>query len=170
MKTLNNTVVSFVNANIGAKPTVQQYFNGMLEGLTSSEVLVGSYYSSLTNTGKNLFNNLFTEVSEEVVSITKKVTKRSIKLRKQVSALTRRVRKGKKVTRATSPIYTVSLFNVMEAKSSELLRRVGITPTDTPILEIMSITTKEAAFIFNTEELCSSLKAVINMAVKVLAA
>ena len=49
MKTLNQTVVSFVNSNIEATPTIQEYFNGMLEGLSSQELLVGSYYSSLTH-------------------------------------------------------------------------------------------------------------------------
>ena len=64
MKTLNTAVVSFVNSNINVAPAVQEYFNGMLEGLSSSEILVGSYYSSLTSVGKGLFDRLFTEVSE----------------------------------------------------------------------------------------------------------
>lgn len=169
MKTLN-TVVSFVAANTSVEPTIQQYFNGMLEGLSSSEILVGSYYNSLTNTGKGLFNSLFTEVSEEVVSISKSIKTRSIKLRKQISAVAKRHRKAKKVVRSTSPIFTVNLFEKMEVEAGLLLRRVGITPTETPILELMSIPVQEAGFLFNSEELCNSLKAVLNMASKVLAA
>lgn len=172
MKTLNTAVVNFVAANTTTLPSIQAYFNGMLEGLTSNEVLVGSYYNTLTSQGKVIFNTLFTEVSEEVVSVSKAIKNRSHKLRKQISAMNkRRVKKGSKVARATAPIFTTpSLFSTMEAKASELLRRVGIKATETPILELMSIPATDAAFIFHTEELCSALKAVINMAAKVLAA
>ena len=58
----------------------------------------------------------------------------------------------------------------MEFEASLLLRRIGVIPTDSPILELMSIPVTEAGFIFNTEGLCNSLKAVLNMAAKVLAA
>lgn len=172
MKTLNNTVVSFVSSNTTVQPTIQAYFNGMLEGLTSSEVLIGSYYDTLTSQGKIMFNTIFTEVSEEVVSISKVIKYRSQKLRKQVSCMAKRrvKKKGSKVARATAPIFTTSLFSTMEAKASELLRRVGIKTTETPILELMAIPTIDAAFIFHTEELCSALKAVINMAAKALTA
>lgn len=172
MKTLNTTVVNFVSANITTTPSVQEYFNGMIEGLSPSEILVGSYYSSLSVMGKNLFNNLFTEVSEEVVSISKAIKTRSIKLRKQISAVTKRHSK-KKVARAGKGLFQISketLFSKMEFESGLLLRRVGITPTDSPILELMSIPVSEAGFLFNTEELCNSLKAVLNMAATVLAA
>ena len=170
MKTLNTAVVNFVAANSSELPSVQEYFNGMLEGLSSQEVLVGSYYSSLSVMGKNLFNNLFTEVSEEVVSISKTIKTRSIKLRKQVSAMTKRHRKTKKVERANSPIFKVSLVDKIQLEANLLLRRVGITPTDSPILELMAIPVTEAGFLFNTEGLCNSLKAVLNMAATVLAA
>ena len=172
MKTLNTNVINFVNNNATTLPTVQQYFNGMIEGLSSSEILVGSYYNSLTITGKGLFDRLFESVSEEVVSISKTIKTRSVKLRKQISAVAKRHSK-KKVERADKGIFTVSkesLFNKMEFESGLLLRRVGITPTQTPILELMSIPVSEAGFIFNTEGLCNSLKAVLNMAAKVLAA
>ena len=172
MKTLNTAVVSFVNSNINVAPAVQEYFNGMLEGLSSSEILVGSYYSSLTSVGKGLFDRLFTEVSDEVISISRTIKTRSNKLRKQISAVAKRHSKSK-VQRADKGIFTVSkesLFNKMEFEASLLLRRVGITPTDSPILELMSIPVTEAGFIFNTEGLCNSLKAVLNMAAKVLAA
>ena len=172
MKTLNTAVVSFVNSNINVAPAVQEYFNGMLEGLSSSEILVGSYYNSLTSVGKGLFNRLFTEVSDEVISISRTIKTRSNKLRKQISAVAKRHSKSK-VQRADKGIFTVSkesLFNKMEFEASLLLRRVGITPTDSPILELMSIPVTEAGFIFNTEGLCNSLKAVLNMAAKVLAA
>ena len=79
----------------------------MIEGLSPSEILVGSYYSSLSVIGKNLFNNLFTEVSEEVVSISKAIKTRSIKLRKQVSAVTKRHSK-KKVARADKALFQIS--------------------------------------------------------------
>ena len=172
MKTLNTAVVNFAAANINVAPTVQEYFNGMIEGLSSSEILVGSYYNSLTSVGKGLFDRLFTEVSDEVISISKTIKTRSNKLRKQVSAMAKRHTR-KKVERADKGIFTVSkesLFNKMEFESGLLLRRVGITPTQTPILELMSIPVSEAGFIFNTEGLCNSLKAVLNMAAKVLAA
>ena len=172
MKTLNTAVVNFVSANITTTPSVQEYFNGMIEGLSPSEILVGSYYSSLSVMGKNLFNNLFTEVSEEVVSISKAIKTRSVKLRKQISAVAKRHSK-KKVERSEKGIFIISketLFSKMEFEASLLLRRVGITPTDAPILELMSVPVSEAGFIFNTEGLCNSLKAVLNMAAKVLAA
>ena len=172
MKTLNTAVVNFVDVNINVAPTVQEYFNGMIEGLSSSEILVGSYYNSLTSVGKGLFDRLFTEVSDEVISISKTIKTRSNKLRKQVSAMAKRHTR-KKVERADKGIFTVSkesLFNKMEFEAGLLLRRVGITPTQTPILELMSIPVSEAGFIFNTEGLCNSLKAVLNMAAKVLAA
>ena len=172
MKTLNTAVVNFVSVNITTTPSVQEYFNGMIEGLSPSEILVGSYYSSLSVMGKNLFNNLFTEVSEEVVSISKAIKTRSIKLRKQVSAVTKRHSK-KKVARADKALFQISketLFQKMEFEASLLLRRVGVTPTDSPILELMAIPVTEAGFIFNTEGLCDSLKSVLNMAAKVLAA
>ncbi len=172
MKTLNTAVVNFVAANTTVQPTIQAYFNGMLEGLTSDQVLIGSYYDTLTSQGKIMFNTIFTEVSEEVASVSKAIKDRSIKLRKQISAMNkRRVKKGSKVARATAPIFTTpSLLSTMEAKASELLRRVGIKTTETPILELMAIPTIDAAFIFHTEELCSALKAVINMAAKALTA
>lgn len=172
MKTLNTNVINFVNNNATALPTVQQYFNGMIEGLSSSEILVGSYYNSLTITGKGLFDRLFVEVSEEVSNISKTIKTRSVKLRKQISAVAKRHTR-KKVERADKGIFTVSkesLFNKMEFEAGLLLRRVGITPTDAPILELMSVPVSEAGFIFNTEGLCNSLKAVLNMAAKVLAA
>ena len=172
MKTLNTAVVNFVAANSSELPSVQEYFNGMLEGLSSQEVLVGSYYSSLSVMGKNLFNNLFTEVSEEVVSISKTIKTRSVKLRKQISAVAKRHSK-KKVERSEKGIFIISketLFSKMEFEASLLLRRIGVIPTDSPILELMSIPVTEAGFIFNTEGLCNSLKAVLNMAAKVLAA
>ena len=173
MKTLNTAVVNFVSANINVAPSVQEYFNGFLEDLSSQEILVGSYYSTLTITGKALFNNIFTEVSEEIVSISRSIKSRSTKLRKQISAVAKRHRNAKKVQRADKGIFKISkevLFNKMEFEASLLLRRVGIIPTDTPILELMSIPVTEAAFLFNTEELCNSLKAVLNMAATVLAA
>lgn len=169
MKTLNANVVNFVSSNIIVTPTVQEYFNGMLEGLSFSEILVGSYYNSLSPEGKGLFGKLFISVTEEVSSVAKVIKTRSIKLRKQISAMAKRSRKAKKVDRSTSPIFTVNLFQKMEVEAGLLLRRVGITPTDTPILELMSISVEEAGFLFNTEGLCNSLKAVLNMAAKVLA-
>lgn len=171
MKTLNANVVSFVSS-FAAELTTQHYFNGFLEGLSSQEVLVGGYYNSLTVTGKALFNNLFTEVSEEVVSISRSIKTRSVKLRKQISAVAKR-HSRKKVARAAKGIFKISketLFQKMEFEASLLLRRVGVTPTSSPILELMSIPVMEAAFLFNTEELCNSLKAVLNMAATVLAA
>ncbi len=172
MKTLNTAVVSFVSANTTVAPAVQEYFNGMLEGLSPSEILVGSYYSTLTHAGKGLFDRLFESVSEEVVSISRSIKTRSVKLRKQISAVAKRHTR-KKVERADKGLFTVSkesLFNKMEFEASLLLRRVGITPTDSPILELMSIPVQEAGFLFSTEELCNSLKSVLNMAAKVLAA
>ena len=172
MKTLNTNVINFVNNNATALPTVQQYFNGMIEGLSSSEILVGSYYNSLTSVGKGLFDRLFTEVSEEVVSISRSIKYRSVKLRKQISAVAKRHSK-KKVERSEKGIFIISketLFSKMEFEASLLLRRIGVIPTDSPILELMSIPVTEAGFIFNTEGLCNSLKAVLNMAAKVLAA
>ena len=171
MKTLNANVVNFVNSNINVAPAVQEYFNGFLEGLSSSEILVGGYYNSLTHAGKGLFDRLFESVSDEVISISKTIKTRSNKLRKQVSAVAKR-HKAKRVERADKGIFTISkeaLFNKMEAEASLLLRRVGITPTDSPILELMSVPVSEAGFLFSTEELCNSLKAVLNMAAKVLA-
>ena len=170
MKTLNTAVVNFVAANTTITPTIQEYFNGMLEGLSSQEVLVGSYYSSLTHVGKGLFDRLFESVSDEVISISKTIKTRSNKLRKQVSAMTKRHRKTKKVERANSPIFKVSLVDKIQLEANLLLRRVGITPTDSPILELMAIPVTEAGFLFNTEGLCNSLKAVLNMAATVLAA
>lgn len=172
MKTLNTTVVNFVSANITTTPSVQEYFNGMIEGLSSSEILIGSYYNSLSVMGKNLFNNLFTEVSEEVVSISRTIKTRSVKLRKQISAVAKRHTR-KKVERADKGLFQISketLFQKMEFEAGLLLRRVGVTPTDSPILELMAIPVMEAAFLFNTEGLCNSLKAVLNMAATVLAA
>ena len=172
MKTLNQTAVEFVNSNIEAAPAVQEYFNGMLEGLSSQEVLVGSYYSSLTTTGKGLFDRLFESVSQEVVNISKTIKTRSVKLRKQISAVAKRHRKAK-VQRANKGIFMISketLFQKMEFEAGLLLRRVGIAPTDSPILELMAIPVSEAGFLFNTEELCNSLKAVLNMAAQVLSA
>ena len=172
MKTLNTAVVNFVAANTTVQPTIQAYFNGMLEGLSSSEIIVGSYYNSLTITGKGLFDRLFTEVSEEVVSISRSIKTRSVKLRKQISAVAKRHSK-KKVERSEKGIFIISkeaLFSKMEFEASLLLRRIGVIPTDSPILELMSIPVTEAGFIFNTEGLCNSLKAVLNMAAKVLAA
>ena len=172
MKTLNTAVVSFVNSNINVAPTVQEYFNGMIEGLSPYEILVGSYYSTLTHAGKGLFDRLFESVSEEVVSISKTIKTRSVKLRKQISAVAKRHSK-KKVERSEKGIFIISketLFSKMEFEASLLLRRIGVIPTDSPILELMSIPVTEAGFIFNTEGLCNSLKAVLNMAAKVLAA
>ena len=172
MKTLNTNVVNFVSSNMSTAPAVQEYFNGMIEGLSSSEILVGSYYSSLTHAGKGLFDRLFTEVSEEVVNISKVIKNRSVKLRKQISAMAKRHTR-KKVERTDKGLFTISkeaLFSKMEFEASLLLRRVGITPTGAPILELMSIPVTEAGFIFNTEGLCNSLKFVLNMAAKVLAA
>ena len=172
MKTLNNAVVSFVSSNTTVQPTIQAYFNGMLEGLTSDQVLIGSYYDTLTSQGKMMFNTIFTEVSEEVVSISKVIKYRSVKLRKQISAVAKRHSK-KKVERSEKGIFIISketLFSKMEFEASLLLRRIGVIPTDSPILELMSIPVTEAGFIFNTEGLCNSLKAVLNMAAKVLAA
>lgn len=172
MKTLNTNVVNFVAANSSELPSVQEYFNGMLEGLSSQEVLVGSYYSSLTPTGKGLFDRLFESVSQEVVNISKTIKTRSVKLRKQISAVAKRHSK-KKVARADKGLFQISketLFSKMEFEAGLLLRRVGVTPTDSPILELMSIPVTEAGFLFNTEELCNSLKAVLNMAATVLAA
>ena len=173
MKTLNQTVVNFVNSNIEAAPTIQEYFNGMLEGLSPQELLVGSYYYSLTSTGKGLFDRLFESVSQEVVNISKTIKTRSVKLRKQISAVAKRHRKAKKVQRANKGIFMISkeqLFSKMEFEAGLLLRRVGIAPTDSPILELMAIPVSEAGFLFNTEELCNSLKAVLNMAAQVLSA
>lgn len=172
MKTLNANVVSFVSS-FSSELTTQHYFNGFLEGLSSSEILVGGYYNSLTVKGKELFNSLFESVSEEVVSVSRSIKSRSIKLRKQVSAVAKRHRKVKKVQRADKGLFQISketLFSKMEFEASLLLRRVGVTPTDSPILELMSIPVTEAGFLFNTEELCNSLKAVLNMAATVLAA
>lgn len=169
MKTLNTAVVSFVTANITTTPSVQEYFNGMLEGLSSSEVLVGGYYNSLTSVGKGLFDSLFESVSEEVVSISKTIKIRGVKLRKQISAVAKR-HSRKKVDRANAPIFKVNLVDKIQLEASLLLRRVGVTPTDSPILELMAIPVSEAGFLFNTEELCNSLKAVLNMAATVLAA
>lgn len=172
MKTLNTTVVNFVNSNINATPTIQEYFNGFLEGLSSSEILVGGYYNSLTSVGKGLFDRLFESVSDEVISISKTIKTRSNKLRKQISAVAKRHSKSK-VQRADKGLFTISkenLFSKMEFEAGLLLRRVGITPTDSPILELMSIPVTEAGFIFNTEGLCDSLKSVLSMAAKVLAA
>ena len=172
MKTLNTNVVDFVNS-FSSELTVQHYFNGFLEGLSSSEIMVGGYYNSLTIKGKELFNSLFEEVSEEVVSISRSIKTRSVKLRKQISAVAKRHRKAKKVQRADKGIFTISkeaLFSKMEFEAGLLLRRVGVIPTDTPILELMSIPVQEAGFLFNTEELCSSLRGVLNMAATVLAA
>ena len=90
MKTLNTAVVNFVAANTTVQPTIQAYFNGMLEGLTSDQVLIGSYYDTLTSQGKIMFNTIFTEVSEEVASVSKAIKDRSIKLRKQISAMNKR--------------------------------------------------------------------------------
>ena len=170
MKTLNQTAVEFVNSNINTTPTIQEYFNGMLEGLSSQELLVGSYYSSLTYAGKGLFDRLFESASEEVQVISKRIKTRSVKLRKQVSAVAKRHRKAKKVGRASTPIFKVNLVDKIQLEANLLLRRVGITPTDSPILELMSIPVMEAGFIFKTEELCNSLKAVLKMAAQVLAA
>ncbi len=172
MKTLNNAVVSFVSSNTTVQPTIQAYFNGMIEGLSPSEILVGSYYSTLTHAGKGLFDRLFESVSEEVVSISKTIKTRSVKLRKQISAVAKRHSK-KKVERSEKGIFIISketLFSKMEFEASLLLRRVGITPTDSPILELMSIPVSEAGFLFSTEELCNSLRVVLSMAAKVLAA
>ena len=171
MKTLNANVVNFVSSNMSTAPAVQEYFNGMIEGLSSSEILVGSYYSSLTHAGKGLFDRLFTEVSDEVISISKTIKTRSNKLRKQISAVAKRHSKSK-VQRADKGLFTISkenLFSKMEFEAGLLLKRVGITPTDSPILELMPIPVSEAGFLFSTEELCNSLKAVLNMAAKVLA-
>lgn len=172
MKTLNTAVVNFVSANITTTPSVQEYFNGMIEGLSPSEILVGGYYNSLTHAGKGLFDRLFESVSDEVISISKTIKTRSNKLRKQVSAVAKRHTR-KKVERADKGLFTVSkesLFNKMEFEASLLLRRVGISPTDSPILELMSIPVSEAGFLFSTEGLCNSLKSVLNIAAKVLAA
>lgn len=172
MKTLNANVVNFVNSNINVAPAVQEYFNGFLEGLSSSEILVGGYYNSLTSVGKGLFDRLFESVSDEVISISKTIKTRSNKLRKQISAVAKRHSKSK-VQRADKGLFTISkenLFSKMEFEAGLLLRRVGITPTDSPILELMSIPVTEAGFIFNTEGLCDSLKSVLSMAAKVLAA
>lgn len=172
MKTLNTNVVDFVNSNSSALPTVQEYFNGMLEGLSCQEVLVGSYYSSLTSVGKGLFDRLFESVSEEVQVISKGIKTRSNKLRKQISAVAKR-HSRKKVQRSGKGIFTISkeqLFSKMEFEAGLLLRRVGISPTDTPILELMAIPVQEAGFLFSTEELCNSLRVVLSMAAKVLAA
>lgn len=171
MKTLNTNVVSFVSS-FASEVTPQAYFNGFLEGLSSQEVLVGGYYNSLSTVGKGLFSRLFVEVSEEVVSISKTIKTRSMKLRKQVSAVAKR-HSRKKVARATKGIFLITkekLFSKMEAEASLLLRRVGISPTDTPILELMAIDIKEAAFLFKSEGLCNTLKGVLAMAAKVLAA
>ena len=171
MKTLNTAVVSFVSANTTVAPAVQEYFNGMLEGLSPSEILVGGYYNSLTHAGKGLFDRLFESISEEVASISKAIKTRSVKLRKQISAVAKRHTR-KKVERTDKGLFTISkeaLFSKMEFEASLLLRRVGITPTGAPILELMSIPVTEAGFIFNTEGLCNSLKSVLNIAAKVLA-
>ena len=170
MKTLNTNVVSFVSS-FSSELTVQNYFNGFLEGLSSSEIIIGGYYNSLTVKGKELFNSLFESVSEEVVSISKTIKTRSNKLRKQISAVAKRHSKSK-VQRADKGLFTISkenLFSKMEFEAGLLLRRVGITPTDSPILELMSIPVSEAGFLFSTEGLCNSLKSVLNMAAKVLA-
>jgi hypothetical protein len=171
MKTLNTAVVSFAAANTTITPTIQEYFNGMLEGLSSQEILVGGYYNSLTHVGKGLFDRLFESVSEGVVSISKAIKTRSVKLRKQISAVAKRHSKSK-VQRADKGLFTISkeaLFSKMEFEASLLLRRVGIIPTDSPILELMSIPVTEAGFLFSTEELCNSLRGVLAMAAKVLA-
>lgn len=169
MKTLNANVVSFVSS-FAAELTTQHYFNGFLEGLSSQEVLVGGYYNSLTPTGKGLFDRLFESVSEEVASISRSIKTRSVKLRKQISAVAKRHRKAKKVERSSAPIFKINLVDKIQLEANLLLRRVGVTPTDSPILELMSIPVSEAGFLFNTEELCNSLKAVLNMAATVLAA
>ena len=118
MKTLNQTVVSFVSSNTEAAPTIQEYFNGMIEGLSSQEVLVGSYYSSLTHAGKGLFDRLFESVSQEVVYISKRIKTRSVKLRKQVSAVAKRHRKAKKVGRASTPIFKVNLVDKIQLEAN----------------------------------------------------
>lgn len=171
MKTLNTNVVSFVSS-FSSELTVQNYFNGFLEGLSSSEIIIGGYYNSLTVKGKELFNSLFESVSDEVQEISKTIKTRSVKLRKQISAVAKR-RSKSKVQRADKGLFTISketLFQKMEFEASLLLRRVGVTPTDSPILELMAIPVQEAGFLFSTEELCNSLKAVLNIAAKVLAA
>ena len=169
MKTITNNVVNFVESNLTVAPTVQEYFNGLLEGLTSQEVVVGAYYNTLSITGKELFTKIFDEVAEEVSVVAETIKTRSVKLRKQVSATAKRSRK--KVVRATKGLFTeVNNFNVMEQKAAELCRRVGITPTSTPVLELMAITVEEAAFLFNTQELCQALQLVVKLAAKNLVA
>jgi hypothetical protein len=77
-----------------------------------------------------------------------------------------------KVQRADKALFQISketLFQKMEFEASLLLRRVGVTPTDSPILELMAIPVTEAGFLFSTEELCNSLRGVLAMAAKVLA-
>lgn len=170
MKTLNTNAVNFAETNMDTIIPVQAYFNAFLEDISSEELIVAEYTASLTQAGKELFSKMFAVSEETIEAVSTAIKNRSIKLRKQISAVAKRHSKAKKTERANAPIFKVNLVDKIQLESSLLLRRVGITPTDSPILELMSIPVMEAGFLFNTEELCSSLKAVLNMSTEVLAA
>lgn len=170
MKTLNMFELAISNVNL----TIQESFNILLEGNIHLDTAKATIYrESLTEAGKKFFDsqmNILAKILiEEATPVVKGLKRKGIKLRKQISAMAKKRHSKKKVERASAPIFTVNLFEKMEIEAGLLLRRVGITPTETPILELMSISVEEAGFIFNTEELCNSLKAVLNMASKVLA-
>lgn len=166
---LNVKAIAIANSSV----SIQQTFNGMLEGLTSESIKIASYYSSLSAKGKEFFNSCISEL--EVMFLqqdSKVITERAKtrKLRKQVSCIAKRTKTKKSFIRYAGGLFKTSLYEVLEFRAKQLLQRVGITPTETPILELMSIPVTDAGFIFNTVSLSSEVKCLLNLAAQVLAA
>lgn len=154
--------------------SIQSQFNNILEAAAAEyaakKMMIATYGRVLSKL-EQLALKFNGEVSFVQATVDAINTVRANRRVKQISAVAKkRHKKAEKVARATKGLFTVSLFEVMEAKASSLLRRVGINPTSTPTLELMAIPVEEAGFLFNTGDLCASLKAVIRMAAKAIAA
>ena len=158
MNTINVKSIAINNAVV----SIQQCFNGMLEGMSADAIKVASYYNTLSIQGKVLFTSCLDVfdaycIEEDAEVVASRVKTR--KLRKQISVVHKRVKKTRKAQRATKIIFDIKeeLIN----KASSLLRRVGVKPTNTPIEELLNIPVETAGFLFNSQELCNSLKVVM---------
>ena len=170
MKTITiNTLNVVEKADINNQPEFNRMVEQAAVQFATKKAMTEKYGRTLTKIEQLVvkFRGLDADIS--VVAIETKTAVRKARMVKQVSAVAKRARK--KVVRATKGLFTsINIFNVMETKAAELCRRVGINPTSTPVLELMAITVEEAAFLFNTQELCQALQLVVKLAVKNLTA
>lgn len=153
--------------------SIQEVFNGLLEGLSSESIMISSYFNSLNRKGQEFFLSCLDTLEGYCVQEDASVVKDRVKtrkLRKQVSTVAKRTKTKKSFIRHVGGLFKTSLYEVLEFRAKQLLQRVGITPTETPILELMAIPLQEAGFIFNTVSLSSEVKCVLNLAAQVLAA